>query len=91
VSPGAPRSPSARGANASEPHPVGVILNSFWENEPADSHEFARLTEVPSAHDVGMRMNGPLLPLALRVSAIFVICTGTPALRGWSANVDSRP
>ena len=56
------------------------------------SQEFARLSEVPSAHDVGMRMKAPLLPLALNVSAIFVIWIGRPpASRGWSANVDSRP
>jgi hypothetical protein len=47
---------------------------------------------VPSAHEVGMRMNAPLLPRALNVSAIFVIWIGIPsASRGWLANVDSSP
>ena len=91
VIPGAPNEPSAEGANFSESQPVGVILNSRCEFVPAASQEFARLTEVPSAHVVGIRMKSPLLPFALKVSATFVICTGTPALRGWSANVDSRP
>jgi hypothetical protein len=39
-----------------------------------------------------MRMKAPLLPRALNVSAIFVIWIGIPpALRGWSAKVDSSP
>ena len=58
--PGAPIEPSAFGEKASESQPVGVILNSFWENASGASQEFARLTEVPSAHEVGIRMNGAL-------------------------------
>ena len=91
VTPGAPIDPSAVGEKPSESQPVGVILNSFWENAVGASQEFARLTELPCAQEVGMRMNAPLLPRALNVSATLVIWTGTPAVRGWSAKVDSRP
>ena len=56
------------------------------------SHEFARLTAVPVAHEVGIRMNGPLLAMPLKVRAIFVIWMGIPFdSRGWSAKVDSSP
>ncbi len=62
VAPGAPIEPSAVGENGSESQPVGVILNSLGEHRGA-SQEFARLSEVPSAHDVGIRMNGSCSPL----------------------------
>ncbi len=55
------------------------------------SHEFARLSDVPWSHDVGIRMNDPLLACPLNVSAIRSIWMSTPAVRGWSAKVDSRP
>src|SRR4051794_20111224 len=79
VIPGAPIDPSAFGANGNASQPVGVILNSFSENSVGASHEFALVTELPSAQDVGMRMNEPLLALPLRVSAIFLIWIGSPA------------
>jgi hypothetical protein len=92
VIPGAPIEPSAFGLKGSASQPVGVILNSFCENAAGASQEFARLTEVPSAHEVGIRMNGPLLALPLKVSAIFLIWIAWPsAVRGWSAKVDSSP
>ena len=92
VAPGAPIDPAAEGLNGRESQPVGVILNSFWENTACASQEFARLNEVPSAHDVGMRMNEPLLAFPFKVTAIFVIWSASPfASRGWSANVDSSP
>src|SRR5215210_3559341 len=75
--PGAPIEPSAVGENASDPQPVGVILNTFCEAAVGDSQEFARLSEVPSAQDVGIRMNWPLLAFPSKVSATLVICTGT--------------
>jgi hypothetical protein len=92
VAPGAPIAPEAVGWKPSAPQSVGVILNVRWENTLGASHEFARLSDVPSAHEVGIRMNGPLLAWPLKVSAILVIWIGTPpASRGWLANVDSRP
>src|SRR5215211_206692 len=91
VMPGAPMKPSAFGLNPSESHPVGVIANVFSEKTVGASHELARLLDVPWAHDVGIRMNGPLLACPLKVRAIFSIWIGTPAVRGWSAKVDSRP
>ena len=77
--PGAPIEPSALGLNGSLSQSVGVIRNSRSEKTFAASHEFARLSDRPSAHEVGIRMNGPLLAWPLRVSAIFLIWIGSPA------------
>ena len=68
--------PLAFGANPSEPQPVGVMRNVFSENADGASQELARLSEVPSAHDVGMRMKLPLLAFPSKVSATFVIWIG---------------
>src|SRR5215210_4224401 len=82
----------AFGANPSESQPVGVIANVFSENAVGVSHELARLSEVPSAHELGIRVNVPLATLPLNVSATLVIWIGIPPeSRGWSAKVDSRP
>jgi hypothetical protein len=92
VMPGAPMEPEADGRKASRSHPVGVIPKVRCEKVVIASHEFARVSEVPGAHEVGMRMNGPLLACPLKVSAIFVIWIGMPfESRGWSAKVDSSP
>src|SRR4029078_2021378 len=92
VLPGSPIEPSAVGENPSESHPVGVIANVFSEKTDCASHELARVSEVPSAHDVGIRMNGPLLACPLKVRATFLIWIGIPPeSRGWSAKVDSSP
>jgi len=92
VIPGAPIEPSALAPKGSEPQPVGVIWKIFSEKTAGASQEFARLSEVPVAHDVGMRMKEPLLALPLNVRAILVIWIGMPFdSRGWSAKVDSRP
>ena len=92
VAPGAPMAPEAVGWNAIASQPVGVIRKVRWEKTAGASHELARLSDVPSAHEVGIRMNGPLLAWPLKVSAIFVIWIGMPsASRGWSAKVDSSP
>src|SRR5918997_1879115 len=71
VAPGAPMAPEAVGWKPSRSHSVGVIWKVSWENTVGASHEFARLSDVPAAHEVGMRMNGPLLAWPLKVSAIF--------------------
>ena len=73
VFPGAPMEPTAVGENPSESQPVGVIANVFCEKTAGASHELARLREVPSAHDVGIRMNLPLEACPLKVSATWVI------------------
>ncbi len=53
--------------------PVGVMAKVRCEKVVMASHELARLTDVPWAQEVGIRMNGPLLAWPLKVSAIFVI------------------
>src|SRR6185503_19201396 len=73
VSPGAPIEPSAVAVKGSESQPVGVIAHVFSEKTVSASQEFARLSEVPCAHEVGIRMKCPLLASPLKVSAIFVI------------------
>ena len=62
VIPGAPIEPSALAPNGSEPQPVGVIWKVFSEKTFGASQEFARLSEVPVAHEVGIRMKGPCWP-----------------------------
>jgi hypothetical protein len=47
---------------------------------------------MPCAHEVGIRMNDPLLAWPLKVRAMRVIWIGMPLeSRGWSAKVDSSP
>src|SRR5262245_24361284 len=92
VIPGAPIEPSALALNGSDSQPVGVIWKVFSEKTVGASQEFARLSEVPVAHEVGIRMNDPLPALPLNVRAILVIWIGIPLeSRGWSAKVDSSP
>src|SRR5215208_75506 len=92
VIPGAPIEPSALGLKASLSQSVGVTRKSRSEKTFGASHEFARPSDVPSAQEVGIRMNGPLLARPFKVRAIFLIWIGSPASSlGWSANVDSRP
>ena len=48
---------------------MGVIWKVRSEKVPCASHEFARLSEVPVAHEVGIRMNEPFAALPFSVSS----------------------
>ena len=92
VAPGAPMAPAAVGWKPSASQPVGVITKVRSEKPSARPTSSRGSATCPRAHEVGIRMNGPLLAWPLKVSAIFVIWIGMPpASRGWSAKVDSSP